>query len=307
MSKKNNMMLLNYTILETIGKGAFGDVYKSIHNKTNNLVALKVEKKKIEFGLSNFIEYHDRNSRLIPEYYIYKKMLHNKHSFGIPIIYKLIQTTENNIMVMQLLGESLEDIFNRFEKKFSISTVLHIGYQIIKIIENVHKSGYVHRDIKPNNFLTGNVIKSDIYITDFGLSKSYIDKYKKHIPITYNHDIIGTARYSSINMHRGIEPSRRDDLEAIGHMLIYFIKGKLPWQGITKNTDKKNFFEKIGEIKMLTPLSSLCDKCPKCIEKYITYCRNLNFSEKPNYEFIKELFLNEIKINNYMCEYEWIK
>ena len=288
----NNIVLLNYTILETIGKGAFGNVYKGINNQNNTIVALKVE------NLTT-------SSRLIFEYKIYKKLLKKNNCKGIPIVYTLLQTTNYNIMVMQLLGESLEDIFNKNNKLFSISTVLFLGVQILSILENIHNCGYLHRDIKPNNFLVDHNNKYNVYLTDFGLSKSFIDINNNHIKETHNHDIIGTARYSSINMHKGIEPSRRDDLESVGYMLIYFLKGKLPWQGTQNNTHKKDIFNKIGEIKCYTKIEALCENYPKCFCDYLYYCRNLKFQETPNYNYLKNLFLNEIISNKYICHYEW--
>jgi serine/threonine protein kinase len=115
-----------------------------------------------------------------------------------------------------------------------MKTVLMIADQLIQRIEYMHSKSYIHRDIKPENFLLGLGKKSNIiYIIDFGLSKKYRDtKTLQHIPYRENKNLTGTARYASINAHLGIEQSRRDDLEAVGYVLIYLAKGFLPWQGI---------------------------------------------------------------------------
>lgn len=117
----------------------------------------------------------------------------------------------------------------------------------------------MHRDIKPENFLLGRADKMDlVHVIDFGLSKRYCDaKTHEHIPYKDNKSLTGTARYASINAHRGIEQSRRDDLEAIGHMLFYFLRGNLPWQGLPAKT-KDEKYRKIKEKKIETQIDTLC-------------------------------------------------
>ena len=141
---------------------------------------------------------------------------------------------KNNYMIIDLLGPNIEDLFSLCNKKFNLKTVLLLADQMLQRIEYVHSKSYIHRDIKPENFLMGLGKKSHIvHIIDFGLSKKYRDpKTLQHIPYRENKTLTGTARYASINAHLGIEQSRRDDLEAIAYMLIYLIKGYLPWQGI---------------------------------------------------------------------------
>lgn len=290
----NNYLNDKYTILTSIGKGAFGEVYKAIRIYDNLSVAMKIEKKTAPI------------TRLIQEYKIYQNLVIKKCQNGIPKVYECIQTDDYNIIVMELLGQSLEDVFNNSGRKFSISTILFLGINILKIIEKVHKAGYIHRDIKPNNFLIGYNNKQKIYLTDFGLSKKYMTSENAHIPETFNHSVIGTARYSSINMHMGFEPSRRDDLESIGYMLIYFTNGHLPWQGVCRDKNKESIFECIGNIKLSTKLETLCKHVPKCFISYLQYCRNLEFDENPNYNFLIKLFSDTIKENNYNCIYEWM-
>mmetsp|Transcript_27303 Transcript_27303/g.20438 ORF Transcript_27303/g.20438 Transcript_27303/m.20438 type:complete len:135 (+) Transcript_27303:419-823(+) len=134
-------------------------------------------------------------------------------------------------MVIDLLGPSLEDLFKFCGGRFSLKTVLMIAHQILGTIARLHAKNFVHRDIKPENFLMGLGRKSHIvHLIDFGLAKRYRDgKTHQHIPYKENKNLTGTARYASVNAHLGIEQSRRDDLESIGYILVYFANGSLPW------------------------------------------------------------------------------
>ena len=282
-----------YFIQSILGKGAFGEVYMATNLSTDKKVAIKVEKKTLN------------TSRLMIEYNIYKQLIVSGFIDGIPRIYEMIETPNYNLMTMELLGKTLDDLFIQYNKKFSISSVSYLGFHMISLLEQLHKAGFVHRDIKPSNFLIGYSNKQKIYLADFGLSKEYLTKTGNHIKQTFNRSMIGTARYTSINMHLGIEPSRRDDLESIGYMLIYFFHGVLPWQGL-KSPTKKSFFEKIGGVKLSTNIDKLCSDMPQCFAEYIKYCRNLQFSDTPDYTYMKKLFANTIYQNKYNCNYEWM-
>ena len=179
-----------------------------------------------------------------------------------------------------------------------------LGIQIIDRIEWVHSKLVIHRDIKPDNFVMGRNEKNYIvYVLDFGLSKKYwSNKNNCHIKFSQNKKLTGTARYASINALKGCEQSRRDDLEAIGYVLIYFLKGCLPWQGLKVNR-KEDRYRKIYEKKKDTSAEELCNDLPKEFEEYVKYTRNLDFESKPDYNYLRGLLRNILEKNNYEFDY----
>jgi serine/threonine protein kinase len=166
------------------------------------------------------------------------------------------------------------------------------------------------RDIKPDNFLIGSNKKSNIiYLIDFGLAKKYRDaRSHQHIPYRENKNLTGTARYASINAHLGLEQSRRDDMEAIGYCLMYFLRGSLPWQGLKAQT-KHEKYHKIMETKMSTPVESLCKGYPVEFMTYMNYCRALRFEDKPDYNYLRRLFKELFAREGFDPElpFDWVK
>merc|ERR1712061_803186 len=225
---------------------------------------------------------------------------------GIPNVHWYGVEGDYNVMVIDLLGPSLEDLFSFCNRKFSLKTVLMLADQMINRVEYVHAKNFIHRDIKPDNFLIGLGKKANmVYIIDFGLAKKYRDpKTQQHIPYREGKNLTGTARYASVNTHLGIGQSRRDDLEAVGYVLMYFNRGSLPWQGL-KAIDKREKYEMIMEKKMSTPVEHLCRHFPTEFATYLNYCRSLRFDDKPDYAYLRRLYRDLFFRQGYAADYRF--
>ena len=211
---------------------------------------------------------------------------------------------------MELLGPSLEKLFQKLDRKFSLKTACMLGIQMIDRIEYIHSRKILHRDIKPDNFVIGRGKYSHIvYILDFGLSKKYWStRQNKHIQFCTNKKLTGTARYASINALSGCEQGRRDDLESIGYIIMYFIRGSLPWQGLKVN-NKEDRYKKICDKKKATSARELCSGYPKELESFISYTRNLEFTEVPDYDYLRKLLKSVITHEHKTIDffYDWCK
>ena len=293
----------SYLIKKKLGEGSFGKVYVIANVKTNELFAAKF----VSFFYLNFQEKRDNKNELLD---IEARILHHIKAFGLPEIIAFKSAKDYNILIMELLGQSLETLFQSQEKKFSLKTVCMIGIQILDRIEYVHSRKIIHRDIKPDNFSIGKKNNAHIiYILDFGLAKKYWSTtHKSHIPYIEGKKLTGTARYASINALGGCEQSRRDDLESIFYILIYFLKGRLPWQGL-KADKKEDRYKKIYEIKKNIKIKDLCSSFPEEFESFYNYIRNLEFEQVPDYDYLKLLLKNILEKNNFIVDYyyDWDK
>ncbi|KAJ8558163.1 hypothetical protein K7X08_004929 [Anisodus acutangulus] len=272
-----------------IGSGSFGELYLGVNIQNGEEVAIKLESVKT------------KHPQLHYESKIYMLL---SGGTGIPNLKWFGVEGEYNVMVIDLLGPSLEDLFNYCNRKLSLKSVLMLADQLINRVEYMHSRGFLHRDIKPDNFLMGLGRKANqVYAIDFGLAKKYRDlQTHKHIPYRENKNLTGTARYASVNTHLGVEQSRRDDLESLGYVLMYFLRGSLPWQGLKAGT-KKQKYDKISEKKMLTPIEVLCKSYPSEFISYFHYCRSLRFEDKPDYSYLKRLFRDLFIREGYQFDY----
>eukprot|EP00470_Lotharella_oceanica_P000697 CAMPEP_0170174264 /NCGR_PEP_ID=MMETSP0040_2-20121228/7494_1 /TAXON_ID=641309 /ORGANISM="Lotharella oceanica, Strain CCMP622" /LENGTH=376 /DNA_ID=CAMNT_0010415825 /DNA_START=185 /DNA_END=1315 /DNA_ORIENTATION=- len=279
-----------YKMKHEIGSGSFGDIYLGENFRTKEPVAIKLENKSTKYP------------QLMYEYKVYRAL---ESGTGIPNVHWCGTAGKCNVMVMDLLGESLESLYTKCGRKFSLKTILMLAIQLIDRIEHIHKCFFLHRDIKPDNFLMGrNSNKKILFAIDMGLSKRYMHPNTlEHIPYRDKKKFTGTPRYASICTHHGIEQSRRDDLESLGYMLMYFNLGKLPWQGLKART-KQEKYDKIGNRKESIPVETLCKGFPREFALYLNYCKELRFAQKPNYAYLRGLFSTLFK--NCQFRDDWI-
>ena len=284
-----------YKLIKKIGQGCFGAIYEAQLIGTNKFYAIKFEDmNQSQYMLENesyFLSY--LNIPQIPKF----------KSFG--------YTGSYMVLIMELLGKSLDNILNEFpNKKLSLRCVCNIAYQLLTILELIHESSIIHRDIKPGNIAVGGGERSKyIYLLDFGLSAQYRDiNTKKHFPFNEGNKLIGNARYSSINSLKGGTQSRRDDLESLGYLLIYLLLGKLPWQGYVSHSKDDKYY-KIKQIKEQTTPEQLCQGLPKQLADYIYYTRSLKYEDEPSYIYLKKLFLMMLNCDGLKFDffYDWNK
>lgn len=287
--------VMKIKIIKKIARGGFGEVYLCIDGTTNTEMAIKLEKKTCIDQLSREKVIYDKLSGPnTPKVFEYGQLVFK----GVTM----------NFMTMELLGQSLEKLFSKSVRSFSKKTVFMIGKACLARIEGLHHKHYIHRDIKPDNFVT-NLAKDKIYLIDYGLSKYYRSPTTlAHIPYKCNKNLTGTARYASLATHHGIEQSRRDDLESLGFMLVYFLKGKLPWQGLKAET-KVEKYANITQVKEEHSIFKLCMGLPNEIYLYLLHVRNLSFKESPDYSYLETLFDNALKSEGLEDDgvYDWIE
>ncbi|KAJ2767009.1 Palmitoylated plasma membrane-bound casein kinase, partial [Coemansia nantahalensis] len=228
--------------------------------------------------------------QLRDEYRSYRILAGNQ---GIPAVYYFGQESLYNVLCIDLLGPSLEDLFDMCRRRFSTKTVAMLAKNMLMRIQTVHENNLIYRDIKPDNFLIGHPTSRTfnmVYMVDFGMAKQYRDpRTQQHIPYRERKSLSGTARYMSINTHLGREQSRRDDLEALGHVFMYFLRGSLPWQGL-KAANNKQKYEKIGERKQQVGVRELCEGFPPEFAVYLSTVRKYAFEETPDYDYLRGLF-----------------
>lgn len=341
-----NVKLCNRFILrKRLGGGSFGEIYLSEDTQTKRRVAIKLENSRIlipqlelEAQIYRYLSTSvnlNLNSTTITassSAATTSNYLYMNQNIEIPSFYYYGADLSHNLNVLAIdvLGKSLEDLLDDNDGQFSLKTVLMLVDQMISCVEFVHRHGYIHRDIKPDNFML--TLKSsvqsprnfplirfnndDIYprkknysnkinIIDFGLSKRYRDaKSGAHVPYKKKKTMTGTARYASLSAMVGYEQSRRDDMESLGYVFIYLLKGRLPWQGLQAE-DHKERLRKIYEVKKKTPIDDLCKGLPQEFATYLKKVRKLKFEEEPNYSEYRQMFRDLFIADGFVYDYKY--
>jgi casein kinase 1 len=268
-----------------IGNGAFGQVFVGYDvQKEDREVAIKLE---------NVLAKHPQ---LRFEAKVYYEL---RDQPGVPKLIYYGTDGQYNVLVIQRLGHSLEHLFRYCGHRFSLKTVLLLADQMLQRLETLHNNRVIHRDLKPDNFVFGlGKHCNELYLIDFGLSKCYVHPESQvHIPFQSGKSLIGTPRYASVNNHRGIEQSRRDDLEALAYLLLYFLCGRLPWQDTERTKSvvkgkKQTSFEDIAAWKERVNAADICPGAPKELIALVQYSQALGFYEKPDYERLRAMLSN---------------
>eukprot|EP00747_Dinoflagellata_sp_TGD_P148131 gnl/TRDRNA2_/TRDRNA2_176882_c2_seq1.p1 gnl/TRDRNA2_/TRDRNA2_176882_c2~~gnl/TRDRNA2_/TRDRNA2_176882_c2_seq1.p1 ORF type:complete len:607 (-),score=-38.17 gnl/TRDRNA2_/TRDRNA2_176882_c2_seq1:73-1893(-) len=279
---------LVYLVTHKIGKGGFGHVFHGrldpscISNNTTDdhilEVAIKFENRINERGYLN---------RVPNEWIVYKNL---NETYGIPNIHYNIKNEKYFITIMDLLGPSLWDLCVQ-KKKLTVDMVACVAIEALTILENFHHKGYVHGDIKPENFLMGRPNSSNaqrLYLIDLGLTTKWRrSKLGTHIDYDQNPNVFkGTLRYASVHAHLGRTASRRDDLESLGYTLLFLLDGSLPWQGY--KGDHKGW--RICKQKKETSLETLCQFKPNAFQSFMEKIICLKFEQEPQYAMYRKLF-----------------
>ena len=271
----NQIIFNKYKIIKRLGRGSFGNIF--LVEYQNKLYAMKLENTK-------------------KGYYILDKEVYLMiHLYGprIPYVKSFGQCGYYNVLVMELLGKSLEDIKSILpSKKMTIPCICKLSYQMLQILEHIHKRSFIHRDVKPENFIMGlGPNNKFLYMIDFGFAKTYRDPTTlAHYPLKKNDGITGTARYASINTLRGFTQSRKDDLESLAYVIIYLSKGTLPWANITSD-NKDELYNRITKVKFETTVENLCSGLPQQFLDFVRYIRGMTFEQEPDYKYLRNLFL----------------
>ncbi|CAD8153908.1 unnamed protein product [Paramecium pentaurelia] len=280
-----------YSIVKKLSSGSFGVVFLGQDIISKQDVAIKVEKEENEE-----VKSLDREVQII-------KILDGVEGF--PKYYWSGEDLGYNILVIQLLGKDLAFHFKQL-KKFNLKSVLTIGIQAVNLLERAHSKGVIHRDLKPENMMlgVGNEI-SKLYLIDFGISKVYRDANGRHIMFKDQKSFLGTTRYASIAAHLGHELGRKDDLESLMYILLYFLRGQLPWQNMVNVTDDERT-QKVGELKLSLESELFKDQVPE-FQKIFSTIRKLQFKQEPDYRMIVQELRKAAETLNIIIDgnYEW--
>lgn len=255
-----------FVMEQIIGMGSFSVIYKGSNAETGEEVAIKVESAK------------SKTPQLLYEAKVLKALALGSNSYTPKVHWHGV--VENlNIMVMDLLGPSLQDVFTSCNHSLSHEKTMTIGLQIIKSVEYLHSMGFIHRDIKPENLVFGRGSLEELHLIDFGFAKRYTEKGRHHIPMKRTSAaFLGNGPFASLRSHAGLQQSRRDDLESVAYILLYVSVGFIPWAGL-----------KPAEMKEIKESNLVNRFCSQQILRFLRYVRDLGFEDEPNYHRIRKV------------------
>jgi serine/threonine protein kinase len=282
----------SYVLKQRIGSGSFGDVHIGENIKSHCQVAIKLE------------DIEARVPQLAHESHVYGCLAGGT---GIPRLHWSGSTATHKVIVMDLLGESLEEHLAKLHR-FSLKTVIMLADQMLSCLEYMHSKNFIHRDVKPDNFLMGSGNSTtQVFMIDYGLSRRYRDpNTHAHIPLVEGRPLTGTARYASLAVAQGLEPSRRDDLESLGFVMLYLLRGSLPWMGF-QALDAQAQFAQARDMKARLTIEQLCADLPEPFVRYFAIVRALEFAARPNYAELRQMFRHLFRGMGFIYDrvYDW--
>jgi serine/threonine protein kinase len=284
-----------YRLTKLISTGGFGRIYSGEDIGVHQEVAVKIE------------SITSQNPLLPAEAAIYSIL---NGAPPIPAFHWYGPVGTHSWLVIDRLSATLESLFHDCHLKFSLKTVLMLADQMIASIQYLHAKGFVHRDVKPENFMMGcSPKRGQLFIIDYGLAKPYRDpETSDHIPFARYSETCGTATFASLNALKGFECSRRDDLESVASCLLYFMRGKLPWSDVSAFTMEEKF-RRVTELKAEIPVSELCAGLPAEFGRFFQAVRRLEFDEEPQYAVYREWFRDLFVRRQFVFDgcYDWMK
>ncbi|PYI11458.1 double-time [Aspergillus sclerotiicarbonarius CBS 121057] len=296
MQQLNIIVAGRFQLVAYLADGGQGEVYEAIDLRTNQQVALKIAPS-------------DKAADLAIENDFYDKLQRRRGTGMLSALFFSDGLDDYAVLALPLLGPNLYDLFQYCDGSFSLKTVLLIADQVLLRLRFLHSQNIIHRDIKPGNLIMGRGIDGNtIYLADYGLAGEKVQAPGN--PLHYgNHrekSVVGTIEYASNGAHMFQCQTYRDDLESFGYLMVEFLTGGLPWNGVRSSPDRSRA-EKIGEIKETITLDELCEDVPNVFKEYFKHLQKLRYNERPDYAWLRKLFSSEFKRRGYKYDhvYDW--